>query len=187
MPEENTPADDNKNDQAGNNGQGQESKAPATLEEALALLEEERNNSTKWKSLSRQNEKKWEDASGELTKLREAQMTEAEKAIETARAEGRTSALSEVGTDLVTAEMALQAATAGVSLPPAEYLNVSKFLGEDGRPNKEAVKSFVESLPKSKEEFPSLQGAGKQSGGAPEVTTMDPNELADLITGGSIF
>ncbi|WP_395759482.1 hypothetical protein OIE82_27150 [Streptomyces althioticus] len=153
-------------------------------EDLIAELTAERD---KWKALSRQNEKKWEDTSGELAKLKEAQMTEAEKAIEAARTEGRNSALSEVGTDLVTAEMALQAATAGVTLPPAEYLNVSKFLGDDGRPNKEAVKSFVETLPKAKEEFPNLQGAGKQSGGAPEITTMDPNELADLITGGSIF
>lgn len=187
MPEENTPPVENQNNQPANNGQGQESAAPTTLEEALALLEAERNNASKWKTLSRQNEKKWEETSGELSKLKEAQMTEAEKAIEAARTEGRNSALSEVGTDLVTAEMAIQAATAGVTLPPAEYLNVSKFLGEDGRPNKEAVKSFVESLPKAKEEFPNLQGAGKQTGGAPEITTMDPNELADLISGGSFI
>jgi hypothetical protein len=187
MPEENTPPVENKETQPGNNGPGQEPKAPATLEEALALLEQERNNTTKWKNLSRQNEKKWEEASAERDQLKQSSMTDAEKAIEAARTEGRNSALSEVGTDLVTAEMALQAATAGVTLPPAEYLNVSKFLGEDGRPNKEAVKSFVETLPKAKEEFPNLQGAGKQTGGAPEITTMDPNELADLITDGSFI
>jgi hypothetical protein len=164
----------------------QETKAPTTLEEALALLEEERKSTTKWKALSRQNEDNYKAVSKERDDLKASQMTDAEKAIEAARTEGRNSALSEVGTDLVTAEMALQAATAGVTLPSAEYLNVSKFLGEDGRPNKEAVKSFVESLPKAKEEFPNLQGAGKQTGGAPEVTTMDPSELADLIAGGSV-
>lgn len=155
-----------------------------TPEELIAELTADRD---KWKAMSRQNEKKWEDASAERDQLKQSQMTDAEKAIEAARTEGRNSALSEVGTDLVTAEMALQAATAGVTLPSAEYLNVSKFLGEDGRPNKEAVKSFVESLPKAKEEFPNLQGAGKQTGGAPEITTMDPTELADFITGGSVI
>jgi hypothetical protein len=165
----------------------QEPQAPTTLEEALALLEKERENVTKWKGLSRQNEDNYKAVSKERDDLKASQMTDAEKAIEAARTEGRNSALSEVGTDLVAAEMALQAATAGVTLPPAEYLNVSKFLGDDGRPNKDAVKSFVESLPKAKEEFPNLQGAGKQTGGAPEVTTMDPKELADIISDGSIL
>jgi hypothetical protein len=155
-----------------------------TPEELIAELTADRD---KWRALSKKNEDNFKSASKERDELKSAQMTDAEKAIEQARAEGRNSALSEVGTDLVNAEMAVQAAAAGVTLPPAEYLNVSKFLGEDGRPNKDAVKSFVESLPKAKGEFPDLQGAGKQTGGTPEITTMDPNELADLITGGSIF
>jgi hypothetical protein len=155
-----------------------------TPEELIAELTADRD---KWKAMSRQNEDNYKAVSKERDDLKASQMTDTEKAIEAARTEGRNSALSEVGTDLVTAEMAVQAATAGVTLPPAEYLNVSKFLGEDGRPNKEAISSFVESLPTAKEEFPNLQGAGKQTGGAPEVTTMDPSELADLITGGSFI
>jgi hypothetical protein len=196
MPEENTP---NEQTPTTENAPGatstttetasQEPKAPATLEEALALLEEERKSTTKWKTLSRQNEKKWEDASAERDQLKQATMTDAEKAIETARTEGRNSALSEVGTDLVSAEMALQAVTAGVTLPDAEYLNVSKFIGDNGRPNKDAIKSFVESLPKanSGQGFPNLQGAGRQSGSAGEFTSMDPNELADFIGDGSVI
>jgi hypothetical protein len=165
----------------------QEPKPPSTLEEALALLEEERKSTTKWKALSRQNEKKWEDASAERDQLKQSQMTEAEKAIEAARTEGRNSALSEISKDLITAELRIQAATAGATLPDFKFLNLDQLKGEDGRPNPDAVKSFVESLPKAKEEFPDLQGAGKQTGGAPEVTTMDPNELADFITDGSFI
>ncbi|MFD5308308.1 hypothetical protein [Streptomyces ardesiacus] len=155
-----------------------------TPEELVAELTAERD---KWKALSKKNEDNYKAVSKERDDLKASQMTEAEKAIEAARTEGRNSALSEVGTDLVSAEMAVQAAAAGVTLPPAEYLNVSKFLGEDGRPNKDAVKSFVESLPKAKAEFPNLQGAGKQTGGVPQTTSMDPKELADFITDGSIF
>lgn len=155
-----------------------------TPEELVAELTAERD---KWKSLSRQNEKKWEDASGELSKLKEAQMSDAEKALEAARTEGRTSALSEISKDLITAELRIQATTAGATLPDLKFLNLDQLKGEDGRPNPDAVRAFVESLPKAGTEFPNLQGAGKQSGGAPEITTMDPNELADLITGGSIF
>jgi flagellar hook-basal body complex protein FliE len=153
----------------------------------MALLAEERTNTAKWKGLSRQNEKKYEDVSKERDDLKASQMTDAEKAIEAARTEGRNSALSEVGTDLVSAEMALQAATAGVNLPDAKYLNISQFLGDDGRPNKDAIKSFVGELPKAKEEFPDLQGAGRQTGGAPQIDSMDPNELADLIADGSFI
>lgn len=161
--------------------------APATLEEAMALLETVTQSEARWKAMSKKNEDNFKAASKERDDLKASSMTDAEKALEQARTEGRNSALSEVGTDLVNAEMAIQAVAAGVTLPPAEYLNVSKFLGDDGRPNKDAVKSFVESLPKAKAEFAPLQGAGKQTGGAPEINSMDPKELADFITDGSIF
>ncbi|MCX4554130.1 hypothetical protein [Streptomyces sp. NBC_01500] len=155
-----------------------------TSEELLAELTAERD---KWKALSKKNEDNYKSVSQERDELKKATLTDAEKALEDARTEGRNSALSEVSTDLVTAEMALQAATAGVKLPDAQYLNVSGFLGDNGRPNKDAIKTFVDSLPAAKEEFPSLQGAGRQAGGAPEITTMDPSELADLISGGSFI
>lgn len=155
-----------------------------TPEELIAELTADRD---KWQALSRKNEDNFKAASKERDELKSSQMTDAEKALEEARTEGRNSALSEVGMDLVNAEMAIQAATAGVALPDTQYLNMKGFLGENGRPNKEAVKTFVESLPKAKEEFPNLQGAGKQSGGVSEVTTMDPSELADLISDGSFI
>lgn len=158
--------------------------APATIEEALALLEAEKQNSSKWQALSRKNEDNFKTTSKKLEDLEKSQMTDAEKALETARTEGRNSALSEVGMDLVNAEMAIQAVTAGVQLPDTKFLNMTGFLGDDGRPNKDAVKSFVESLPKAKEEFPNLQGAGKQTGGVPTIDSMDPSELADLISDG---
>lgn len=152
-----------------------------TPEELIAELTAERD---KWKTLSRQNEDNYKTTSKRLEDLEKSQMTDAEKAIEAARTEGRTSALSEVGTDLVNAEMAIQAATAGVKLPDTQYLNMTTFLGEDGRPNKDAVKTFVESLPKA-QTFAPLQGAGAQTGGAPKMDSMDPNELADFIADGS--
>lgn len=158
--------------------------AEKTPEELIAELTADRD---KWKAMSKTNEDRWNQASKERDDLKSAQMTDAEKAIEDARTEGRNSALSEIGTDLVNAEMAIQAATAGVTLPDAQYLNMAGFIGDDKRPNKDAIKSFVESLPKAGTEFPNLQGAGNQSGGKPEITTMDPTELADLISGGSFL
>lgn len=155
-----------------------------TPEELVAELTADRD---KWQALSKTNEDRYKTASKERDELKTAQMSDAEKALADARTEGRNSALSEVGLDLVTAEMALQAATASVQLPSPEFLDMTKFLGEDGRPNKDVVKSFVESLPKSntREEFPNLQGAGAQTGGAPTIDSMDPSVLADLISDGS--
>lgn len=158
-----------------------EEKSP---EDLIAELTADRD---KWKAMSRQNEDNFKTTSKKLEELERSQMTDAEKAIEAARTEGRTSALSEVGNELVNAEMAIQALSAGVKLPDVQYLNMTSFLGEDGRPNKEAVKTFVESLPKAQDEFPDLHGASKQTGGAPTIESMDPSELADLISDGGFI
>lgn len=155
-----------------------------TPEELIAELTADRD---KWQAMSKKNEDNYKAASKERDALKSSQMTDAEKALEAARAEGRTSVLSEVGNDLVNAEMAIQAVAAGVTLPDTQYLNMSGFLGDDGRPNKDAVKSFVESLPKAQTQFAPLQGAGKQTGGAPKMDSMDPTELADFIADGSFL
>ncbi|WP_055523436.1 hypothetical protein [Streptomyces graminilatus] len=142
----------------------------------------------KWKALSRTNEKRWNEASTELDTFRQAQMTEQEKAIEAAKAEARTAALSEVGTSLVAAEIRAQAATAGVTVS-TEFLDLNRFLGENGRADGDKVKSFISSLPKptANPEFPQLMGAGHHQAGGNDISTMDPNELADIIANGSFI
>ncbi|MCX4685465.1 hypothetical protein OG401_14275 [Kitasatospora purpeofusca] len=139
----------------------------------------------KWKALSRQNEQRWKTASKELEDLKAAAMSDQEKALADARTEGRQAALSEVGTSLAKAEIRVQAATAGVTVP-TEYLDLNRFLAEDGQADAEKVKSFIETLPKPSIEpaFPELQGAGYHRGAGSTVTSMDPSELADLIAGG---
>jgi hypothetical protein len=142
----------------------------------------------KWKALSRTNEKRWNEASTELDTFRQSQMTEQEKAIEAAKTEARNAALSEVGTSLVEAEIRAQAASAGVTVP-TEYLDLNRFLGENGRADADKVKSFISSLPKptASPEFPQLMGAGHHKAGGNDISTMDPNELADIIAGGSFL
>lgn len=128
----------------------------------------------KWKRLSRQNEKRWHEVSQERDQLQQSQMTDAEKAIEQARQEARAAALSEFGADLASAEMAAQAAQAGVLLPDTQYLNMAGFLGTDGRPDREAISAFVSSIPKPQRapEYPQNVGLGRQSSGS-----GDPNQL----------
>jgi hypothetical protein len=127
----------------------------------------------KWKALSRTNEARWKDASRELDQLRQAQMSEADRALEQARNETRTATLAEVGGRLAAAELRAHAATAGVELPPADYLNLGAFIGEDGSPNADAIASFVTSLPKpaTEPEFPQGIGLGRQGG------TSNPHQL----------
>jgi hypothetical protein len=133
----------------------------------------------KWKSLSRTNEQRWKDASAERDTFKQQTMTDTEKALEAARAEGRNSALSEVGTRLAEAELRALAANSGVDLPPADYLNMSRFVS-DGQVNADALSEFVSSLPK-RESSPAFRqdiGLGRQgSPGANQLTRADLSNM----------
>jgi hypothetical protein len=169
---------------------GTEAQKAPTVEELQADIE-------RWKALSRQNEKNFNEARTELSSLKEASMTDAEKAIEKAREEARNAALSEVGSRLVEAELRVQAATAGVPLPPAEFLNVQRFLGADGSPDSTAIQTFVSSLPQPSKtpEFAQGIGLGRQgdSGGyaagqigRDALSRMSPQEVAAARKAGKL-
>ncbi|MFI1530053.1 hypothetical protein [Streptomyces griseus] len=173
------------NDDARNGQQENEGNPPApsngpTVEEVTA-------DRDRWKALSRQNETNYNQTRTELQQLQEAQQA----AIEAAKNEGRTSALGEVSTELATAELRLQAAGAGAELPDLSFLDLSRFTGENSRPDTDAVKSFIESLPKqdnSGSGFPFIAGAGHNKGGSNgEFTSSNPSDLADYIAGGSFL
>ncbi|MDH6705399.1 hypothetical protein P3T27_002109 [Kitasatospora sp. MAA19] len=136
----------------------------------------------KWKALSRQNESRWKETSRELDQLKQGQMTEHEKALEAARAEGRQASATEFGRSLIKAEIQLQASAAGVSVQP-DFLDFTLFAAEDGTADPEKVKAYINGLP-VESEFADLQGAGYHRNPAPSFTSMDPNELADMISGG---
>ncbi|WP_338781744.1 hypothetical protein [Streptomyces sp. DG1A-41] len=169
---------------------GTEAQKAPTVEELQADVE-------RWKALSRRNEKNFNEARTELSSLKEASMTDAEKAIEKAREEARNAALSEVGSRLVEAELRVQAATAGVTLPPAEFLNVQRFLGADGSPDSTAIQTFVSSLPQPSKtpEFAQGIGLGRQgdSGGyaagqigRDALSRMSPQEVAAARKAGKL-
>ncbi|AWN05292.1 scaffolding protein [Streptomyces phage Ibantik] len=165
-------ADDNQNDQ-------NTETPPSTLEEALALLDAERQNVTKWKGLSRTNEDRWKEVSQERDQLKASQMTDSEKQIEQARQEARNAALSEVGTDLVAAELRAQAASTGVQLPEERFINTSSLLGADGRPDKSAIEAFVSSLPKPQQQgYRQDLGLGRQGGNAPGLSREEYNRMS---------
>ncbi|MGW6597904.1 hypothetical protein [Streptomyces sp. NPDC055036] len=150
----------------------------------------------RWKALSRQNEKNYNEARTELTQLQQASMSDADKAIETAKQEARNAALAEVGTRLVEAELRAQAATSGVTLPGAEFLNLSRFVGSDGSPDSTQIQAFVSSLPKpsTAPAFAQGIGLGRQgdSGyaagqiGRDALSSMSPSEINDARKSGKL-
>ncbi|MFJ9234376.1 hypothetical protein ACIRJ3_05250 [Streptomyces anulatus] len=174
-----TTQDDNVN-QPGDEGNPPNHSTGPTLEEVTA-------DRDRWKALSRQNETNFNASRTELQQLQTTQ----EAALETARTEGRTSALGEVSTELVTAELRLQAVGAGAELPDLSFLDLSRFTGENARPDTDAVKSFIESLPKqvgTGSGFPQLAGAGhNKQGSNGDFASTNPSELADYIASGSFL
>ncbi|MFI8815728.1 MULTISPECIES: hypothetical protein [unclassified Streptomyces] len=173
-----TTQDDNAG-QPGNEGVPPAPTAGPTLEDVIA-------DRDRWKALSRQNETNFNASRTELQQLQTTQQA----AVEAARTEGRNSTLGEVSTELVTAELRLQAVGVGAELPDLSFLDLNRFTGEDSRPNPDAVKSFIESLPKqvsSGSGFPPIAGAGHNKGGNGDFSSTSPSELADYIAGGSFL
>lgn len=94
----------------------------------------------KWKSLARKHESEAKKLRAEADKLRASSQTDAEKAVETAKAEGRQAAQLEFGQRLAGAE--IKAALTGVVPNPAEIvedLNLAKYVTDDGEVDGEAV------------------------------------------------
>ena len=97
----------------------------------------------KWKAMARKHEDRAKEngaAARELEKLREASLSEAEKAVAEAEKRGRTAALTEVATRLAAAE--IRAALTGVVADPAvvvDDLNLAKFVTPDGDVDAKAV------------------------------------------------
>ncbi|MFJ5882667.1 hypothetical protein [Kitasatospora cineracea] len=140
----------------------------------------------KWRNLSRTNEKRWNDTSAELETLRQSQLSEAERAIEAARNEGRAAALAEAGTRLADAELRAQAAAAGVALPSTEFLNMDAFSGPDGAVNSDAIAAYIASeagRPAKQPEYAQGLGLGRQGGSGvgqltrDDLSRMTPREI----------
>lgn len=102
----------------------------------------------KWKTLSRKQEERAKAnaaAAKELEKLREAQMTEAERIAAEAEQRGRSAALAEVGQRLVRAEFAARSA-GRIGADVLDDLNLAKFLTEDGEPDTDAIDKAIARL-----------------------------------------
>lgn len=128
---------------------------PPTVEELQTKLDEVTKEARKWETRSKENHQ----AKTELEKQRQASMTEAERAIEEARTAARQEAATTYGKRLATSEIRATAADAGADLAGVfDYLDLGRFVGEDGEPDTKAIKTFVDGLPKKDSGPPSFDG-----------------------------
>lgn len=124
----------------------------------------------KWRSLARKHEQNWKAVSTERDELKAATLTDAEKAIQQAREEGRKEGRAESSLTAAAAKLEAYAATNGVNLPSnvADYLDPSRLLDADGRPDMVAIAAFVDPFkpaPVKQPAFPQNVGIGPQGGG----------------------
>lgn len=117
--------------------------APDTGTDLTAELE-------KWKAQARKHEdraKANSAAAKELEKLREQSMTDQERAVEEARKAARAEALAEVGASRVDDAVRVAAAGRPVDVDALlDGLDRSRFLNEDGQPDRDAITSWVDRI-----------------------------------------
>jgi hypothetical protein len=148
----------------------------------------------RWKSQAQKHEKEWKRFSKELDQTRQASMSEQERAVAEARAEGRAEAAKDAASKVAAAE--IRAAGSGrlsdsqlTSL--LEGVNLAAFVDDDGNVDTDKVAGFVDGIAPAKtaddhgpgdnasafrDLVPDLGQGGRGAGKAPD----DP--LLDLVT-----
>lgn len=122
--------------------------------------------------------KRREATQRELDKLRQQSMTEQEKAVAAARAEGYAEAERQAGARLAGAQF-IAAATGRIADPAAalEWLDLARLTGEDGQPDPKAIAAAVERLAAATPAPP----APPQPGKIPPGPRQQPASRGDFI------
>lgn len=114
----------------------------------------------------------------ELEKLRNATQTEQEKALSAARTEGATEAAKAFGKRLARTEFDAAAGRRNPDFDTSsalEYVDLAKFVGEDGEPDSKAIKAAVERL------VPEPAGGTPSFDGGTRSTSKKPADMNQLI------
>jgi len=142
---------------------------PAAEPQATAPAEPKVDD-TDWKAEARKWEQRAKEngaAAKELEKQRQASMTEAEKAVADAETRGRTAAASEFGKRLARTEFDALAGRRNPDFDTAsalEYVDLGRFIGEDGEPDTKAITAAVARLvPEPAGGTPSFDGGARQA------------------------
>jgi hypothetical protein len=126
------------------------------------------DKSDEWKRHARKHEAEAKRLRKELDEARKASMTDQEKAVEAARDEGRAAAMTETARQLASAEFRAAAAAAGVQLgEAADLVDVTKFIGDGGKVDAEAIGVAVTQLAALAKPVPASPTAGPQGSTKP--------------------
>lgn len=162
-----------------NHSDGVDSSMPTDTEASAEPVDVEKliAERAKWMHFAREHENKWRRLSKEFEAFKQAQMTEAERAVEAARAEGRQAAAQEYRELLTAAELEKLAVKSNVALPDSKFINLAALMNDDG-PNGEAIEAFIATLPKNGFPQEVIGNAGNREGSGP----VKPKQLtyADL-------
>ncbi len=99
--------------------------------------------------VNRDLERKFKAAQSEVDKVRKATMSEADQAIEAARTEGRTAAAVDFGKRLARTQFDAAAGRRNPDIDTGsvlEYVDLARFVGDDGEPDDKAISAAVERL-----------------------------------------
>lgn len=125
---------------------------PQDWEAEATRLREELSKARKWEKQSREN-------AARLRELERERLPEAERAAVEAEERGRQAAAQQYGQRLARSEITAAAATAGADLGGVfDYLDLNRFVGDDGEPDGQAIAAFVEALPRRDATPPSFDG-----------------------------
>lgn len=141
----------------------------------------------KWEKRAKENK----NATEKLAKLEASQMSEQEKAVAEAKAAGLSEAAKTYGSRLANAELKAAAANKGVDISSLDGLiDASRFVGEDGEVDTEAIKKAVDKLAKSfgakrnGADFDGGNGAGRIT--REQLASMSPSEIAKAQRDGKL-
>lgn len=153
---------------------------PATGSDSTAEVE-------KWKALSRKNEAKAKEnatKAKEYDDLKASQMSEQEKAVSAAMAEGEAKARKEMGARLAKSEIKAAASGRGIDIDALlEGVDAGKFLGDDGEPDAESIKTWVDKVAPATTDGGTPKVPDLGQGALGSKTDMDEPAVASFAAG----
>ena len=145
------------------------------------VAQETTTDETDWKAESRKWEQRAKEnlkAKSDLEKQQRAAMTDAERAIAEAEARGRTAAATEYGARLARTQFDALAGRRNPDFDSAkalEYVDLTKFLDDQGEPNVKAITSAVERL------VPEANGGATSYDGGARTTARASGDMNSVI------
>jgi len=147
-----------------------------TTEADTQQNEETQADTTDWKAEARKWEARAKENSGAAKAAEKARLdatSESERAIEEAKQSARAEATTAYGKRLAQSEIRAAAADAAADLKGVfDYLDLSRFVQEDGEPDSKAIKAFVDALPKKDAGPAGFDGGARSTSKAPDMNQV---------------